>query len=86
MSNEIMLGQKVRLKSFNGLATPPDGCRNSENYWRLIGYSGVVVEPKNDRCRLLVQFEESIEALGLHCHNPIENSLYILESDLTLLA
>ena len=86
MNNKPMQGKKVQLKSFNGEIATPAGCRDSENYWRVIGCTGVIVEPKNDRDRVLVQFDESIEELGLHCHNPIENSLYILETDLAVLA
>lgn len=86
MSDNLMPGQKVQLKSFNGEFDTPAGCRDSENYWRIIGCTGVIVEPKNGRDRVLVQFDESIEVFELHCHNPIENSLYILESDLIVLA
>jgi hypothetical protein len=76
------LGQKVRLKSFNGTAVAPEACKPKENYWALIGQAGEVVAPKNERQRLLVKFVVSVAALGLYCHNEVENSLFILESDL----
>ena len=75
------VSSKVRLKSFNGTRVGPADCRAGENYWLLIGQSGEVVEPKNEHGRLLVKFDLPVRSLGLHCHNPIENSLYILESD-----
>jgi len=79
------MSAKVRLKSFNGTKYGPSTCPPKENYWLLIGKSGNVVASKNERQRLLVQFDVPISALGLHCHNPIDNSLLILESDLEFL-
>jgi len=76
------MNNKVRLKSFNGKLSPPRGTSDEENYWKLIGQSGEIVEPKNERGRVLVKFDETVKSLGLACHNPVENSLYILESDL----
>jgi acetylornithine/N-succinyldiaminopimelate aminotransferase len=73
---------KVRLKSFNGTAIGPPEQRPSENYWLLIGEEGVVVEPKNEKSRLLIQFSVPLGSLGLHNHNPVPNTLFILESDL----
>jgi hypothetical protein len=72
----------VVLRSFNGTETAPTDCDPAENYWRLIGESGTVIEQINQRKRVLVQFNRAISSHGLHCHNPIKNSLYILESDL----
>jgi hypothetical protein len=86
MIDGLIHGQKVRLTSFNGSVESPDGCQESENYWKAVGYVGVIVETKNSRGRVLVQFDRPIKALGLHCHNPIENALYILASDLTVVA
>jgi hypothetical protein len=56
-----------------------------ENYWLLIGKTGRVVAQKNERQRLLIRFDVSICSMGLHCHNPTENTLLILESDLKFL-
>jgi hypothetical protein len=76
------MNRRVVLKSFNGSISSPSECRPGENYWLLIGQSGTAIEPKNERSRILVRFDVSVESLGLHCHNPIENTLLILESDL----
>lgn len=73
---------RVRVKSFNGTVFGPPDLTPSENYWLLIGREGVVIAPKNERDRVLVEFSESITALGLHCHNSIPNTLFLLESDL----
>ena len=77
--------QRVRLASFNGTAAPLDPSPDGDNFWRLIGQSGTVVHEKNDRSRYLVRFDISVASQGLHSHNPIENTLWILESDLKVL-
>jgi len=76
------MNKRVRLKSFNGTVQAPADCRPDENHWVLIGELGEVIGKKSDGSRVLVQFESSVQPLGLHCHNPVENSHYILESDL----
>ena len=78
----LALNAKVVLRSFNGTATPPAGCLPGENYWMLIGESGTIVEPLNQNERFLVKFDNSVADHGLHCHNTIPNSLYILATDL----
>jgi hypothetical protein len=78
----LTLNAKVILSTFNGTATSPEACQNDENYWLLIGCSGRIVEAKNKNGRVLVLFDESVSEKGLHCHNPVPNSLYILASDL----
>jgi len=76
------VGLKVKLKTFNGDREAPQDCSSSENYWLLIGKSGAIVKPENHRSRVLIQFDEQVSDLGLHCHNKIPNSLLILSSDL----
>jgi hypothetical protein len=76
---------RVRLRSFNGTTQGPPERKPDENYWLLVGMEGVVVEPKNEQNRLLVRFLESISSLGLQSHNPIPNTLLILETDLEFL-
>jgi len=76
------VGSKIKLVAFNGEKTTPDDCEPEENYWLLIGKTGRIVGPKNKRLRVLVQFDESVSSLGLHCHNENPNSLLILISDL----
>ncbi|MFH1871001.1 MAG: hypothetical protein ABIG36_10315 [Pseudomonadota bacterium] len=76
------LNTKVILATFNGTAASPKECPRGENYWLLIGSTGHIAEAKNQNGRVLVLFDESVSEKELHCHNPVPNSLYILESDL----
>ena len=75
-------GTHVVLQCFNGTAKGPPDERPSNDYWRMIGSNGVVLEPANARGRVLVRFDKDVAALGLTCHNPEPNSLLIAESDL----
>lgn len=76
------VGTKVILKQFNGEYYAPANLDPAENYWLLIGKTGKVVKSENSNSRVLVQFEENVRDLGLHCHNEITNSLLILTDDL----
>jgi hypothetical protein len=86
------VGDLVILGSFHGTQQPSKEIRNSENYWKLIGKSGVVVKTENQSShklpkhelgeRVLIKFNYDVSVLGLHCHNEIENSLWIFISDL----
>ena len=78
----LLLNSRVTLRSFNGTSFAPRDCRPDENYWALIGDVGTVVETINERARVLVKFDRSVSERGLHCHNPVPNTLYILEADL----
>lgn len=80
-------GQKFKLNTFNGTTTTAAGCNQSENYWKLIGTTGTLVNfahelnfPNEDR--VLIQFNIDVSAYGLECHNDMPNSLWILSSDL----
>lgn len=79
------LNTKVVLKTFNGTDAAPEACPKGENYWLLIGSTGHIAAERNPQGRVLVRFDESVSEKGLHCHNPVPNSLYILESDLAAL-
>jgi len=82
----IEVGEKVQLVTFNGALASSGHCDNSENYWALINSTGTVVNPENNRGRLTVVFDNDVKCLGLHCHNEIPNSLYILPSDLVVIS
>jgi hypothetical protein len=88
----MKIGTLVKLISFNGIIEAESDCSPSENYWKLIGCKGQIVQdpgkkgiyaPFSDKPRPLVQFAENVKALGLECHNNVGNSLWILESDLS---
>ena len=87
----MQIGNKVKLKTFNGSLQPDDNCQPNENYWKLIGSIGQIVKNPDEegpypstsrKQRLLIRFEIDVKSLGLECHNKIQNSLWILESDL----
>ena len=79
---KMKIGNKIKLNTFNGTTKPDEECLPNENYWKLIGCLGKIVKGPNAKSRFLVQFEKDVLSLGLECHNDINNSLWILESDL----
>ena len=74
---------RVRLVKFCGTLQSPNDCDERENYWKLIGAKGTVCQDLGDRA--LVVFDESIKSLGLECHNPVPDSLFLAKSDLEFL-
>jgi hypothetical protein len=83
------VGQKIMIKSFNGSFSGPEDVKQNENYWILIGRYGIVVQTIADvgvaKDRVLVKLNNNVKALGLECHNKIENSLWIRLSELEFL-
>lgn len=80
------VGDHVQLISFNGESHAPDNIDLAENYWLLCGQKAEIVALSTARShagRVLVKFAVSVSSLGLHCHNHIPNSLWILRTDLT---
>lgn len=82
-------GQRVALRSFLNTTAGPAGTHPADDFWRLIGRSGLIVDtndavlgPSTRGPRVLVQFDEDPAALGLHCHNDVPRGLWILVSDL----
>ena len=75
-------GTRVKLGTFNGSDRTPPNCNTRENYWALIGEHGTVLGFDPHLGRYLVQFDCAVKELGLHCHNPEPDSLYILGTDL----
>ncbi|GLQ18001.1 hypothetical protein [Maritalea porphyrae] len=81
----MKVGDRVRLASMLGTTSPPSDVEAHENYWKLIGEAGQLLEEgtENDFLgRFLVRFDENVTSLGLECHNPIPNTLWILSTDL----
>ena len=86
------IGSAVRLKSFFGTTVAEQGTATSENYWKLIGICGVVIQ-KRDKphpaypdkgLQYLIQFNADIQEFNLTIHNEIKNSILFFESDLEL--
>ena len=75
---------EVVLITFNGLTETPKDCLEAENYWKLIGQKGRVLikHGKLNNERVLVKFDKDLNSFGLINHNLVENTLWILESDL----
>lgn len=76
----IGLNSDVILKTFLGTKDSKKEINSNENYWKLIGQQGHVLELGEKR--VLVKFNCDIDAFGLENHNPIKNCLWILPSDL----
>lgn len=88
---KVKPGNRIILSSFNGVENPPKEVHDRENYWKLIGCTGIVIEGGGEKeffdksGRVCVKFDESVQEMNLECHNEIENSLWILESDLSMI-
>jgi hypothetical protein len=86
----MKIGDKVRLVQFDGLGVAPRNTWNHENYWKLLGETGVVAAVVEQRRsgiavqepRVLIIFDKNMSQLGLECHNETPNALWILASDL----
>ena len=89
--NNMRDGSRIKLNTFNGTKTSPSRCDLKEDYWKLIGIEGVVIQDPFKCCKyesssnersVLVKFDVCLESLGLCCHNGVENSLWIPVPDL----
>ena len=93
MNTELNINDSVILKSFHGTTKKDDGTKDYENYWKLIGLKGEVIDIKTELnsfypekgFQVLVKFFEKISDYNLNCHNKIENSLWIFVTDLELI-
>jgi hypothetical protein len=91
----LEIGDKVKLVKFNGKTKSQKTSDNSEAYWKLIGETGIVQQDPqegniyahfSERPRVLVKFNTDLLAsYGLTTHNNINNSLWILVSDLEII-
>jgi hypothetical protein len=77
-----MKDRVVILKSFLGKIKPKADTAARENYWKLIGEKGKIIDDRENGGRVLVQFQCCLDAQQLENHNPIQNSLWIKVSDL----
>lgn len=65
--------------------TSSNKVEESENYWKLIGEKGKVIDDTEiNNGRVLVLFNNNLNEFGVENHNPINNSLRIKISDLEL--
>jgi hypothetical protein len=78
----ILKNKTVILKSFNGVTEAQTFTEERENYWKLIGQKGEVIENRDEDDRVLVLFEINLDEMKLENHNAIKNSLWIKGTDL----
>jgi hypothetical protein len=75
----------IKMKSFLGTLNPKNKVPEKENYWKLIGKTGKVIDAaENHDGRVLVLFDSNLDELEVEKHNPIINSLWISKTDLEI--
>jgi hypothetical protein len=83
------------LKTYNGKVGPIKAVNQKENYWKLIGEVGTIQQDSHEssihasfstKQRVLVKFDKDLTIDDLIAHNNIDNSLWILVSDLEIVA
>jgi hypothetical protein len=79
-----MKKRHVILKSFLGTTKAKKDTSERENYWKLIGEKGKVIDDHVTNDRVLVLFKTNLDDYKLENHNPIKNSLWIKMSDLKI--
>lgn len=87
---EIAPGRRVVLATFRGTHAAPQAVRRDEDYWRLVGSRGGIVDVDDTHAggrhprgrRVLVRFDDEVAALGLACHDAVPNALWIFIADL----
>lgn len=79
-----MKNKLVTLQSFLGTTEPTKGTSENENYWKLIGAKGRIIDDQKINDRVLVLFEINLDDYKLENHNPTKNSLWIKMSDLRI--
>ena len=73
----------IKLKTFLGTLSSVDNVDKREDYWKLIGEIGTVIDDTEIvNGRVMVLFKRNLDELGLENHNSIPNSLWIRLSDL----
>ncbi len=76
---------RIKLKSFLGTLKPKKRINENENYWKLIGEKGKVIdERENYNGRILILFDKNLDEFEVENHNPIKNSLWIKKTDLEI--
>jgi len=83
----VKLGDRVKLKQFDGSESAPNDLSEHENFWTLLGQYGEIVEisdPNPSGNRVLVKFDRNPSEFGLECHNDIGKSLWIDPADLEI--
>jgi hypothetical protein len=75
----------IKLKSFLGTLKPEKNILDFNNYWKLIGEKGKVIdEIENESGRILILFDKNLDEFKVENHNQIKNSLWIKKTDLEI--
>ncbi len=78
-------GARIKLISFWGTLSPEKTVDDQENYWKLIGERGKVIDhAENHDQKVLIVFDNDLDKFKVENHNPIKNSLWIKETDLEI--
>ena len=84
-------GTRVILVSFDGKRSGSADTPPTEDYWKLVGTPGTLVEVPEEReffevtgpgARVCIEFDSDVRALGLEAHNSVKNNLWVLLTDL----
>ncbi len=76
----------VKLISFLEKSTAPKITCKTENQWKLIGETGIIIdEVEMNNGRILVLFDKNLDDFDVENLNPIKNSLWIKKMDLEVL-
>ena len=78
----MMKNRTVTLKTFLWATKPKKNILERENYWKLIGEKGKIIDDNKTNDRVLVLFEKNLGDYQVENHNPIKNSLWIEQTDL----
>jgi hypothetical protein len=77
-------GALVIVKSFLGKKYSKKYKNTQDDYWKLIGRKGRIIEVDNVNKKILVLFLNDLEEYEIKNHNPIKNSLWIDKNDLVV--
>jgi acetylornithine/N-succinyldiaminopimelate aminotransferase len=82
---KIEKDNRIKLKSFLGTLSSKDKIKNDNDYWKLIGEKGKVInDVEVTEERVLVLFDKNLDDFKVANHNPIKNSLWIKKTDLEI--
>ncbi|WP_291147377.1 hypothetical protein [Flavobacterium sp. UBA7680] len=83
---KIEKGTIIKLKSFLGTLNSKNKIKNDNDYWKLIGEKGRVInDVEATEERVLILFDKNLNDFKVANHNPIQNSLWIKKTDLEIL-
>jgi hypothetical protein len=79
---KITMNTPVKLKTFLGKTFSKEDENTMDDYWKLIGLNGTVIDEDNGK--VLVKFKNNIDDYNVSNHNPIKNTLWINKYDLEI--